>query len=59
MDPKKPIQVILIGIGTSTSEASMRRITDVTGGGVFIAEDPANIGQIFLQAIALRATKTG
>jgi Ca-activated chloride channel family protein len=59
MDPKKPIQVILIGIGTSTSESSMRRITDVTGGGVFIAEDPANIGQIFLQAIALRATSTG
>ena len=59
MDPKKPIQVILIGIGTSTSEASMRRITDVTGGGVFIAQDPANIGQIFLQAIALRATKPG
>ncbi|MBN1172601.1 MAG: substrate-binding domain-containing protein [Micromonosporaceae bacterium] len=59
MDPKKPIQVILLGIGTGTNEASMRRITDVTGGGVFIAEDPAKVGTIFLQAIALRSTSIG
>lgn len=56
VDPEKPIQVILMGIGTGTSESSMRQITDVTGGGVFIAEDPAKIGDIFLQAIALRSS---
>ena len=28
--------------------------TDVTGGGSFVTTDPSKIGEIFLQAIALR-----
>jgi hypothetical protein len=53
-DPHKPVQVIILGIGTEVPKAEMQKITQVTGGGVFIATDPAAIGQIFLQAIALR-----
>ncbi|WP_432833216.1 substrate-binding domain-containing protein [Dactylosporangium sp. CA-092794] len=53
-DPAKPIQVILIGIGDKVGEAQMRQITDAVGGGTFVAPDPAKIGDIFLQAIALR-----
>ncbi|MER7004472.1 VWA domain-containing protein [Dactylosporangium sp. NPDC000555] len=53
-DPAKPIQVILIGIGNKVGEAQMRQITDAIGGGTFVAPDPAKIGDIFLQAIALR-----
>jgi Ca-activated chloride channel family protein len=54
MDPARPIEVIAIGIGNDVSEAELRRITDTAGGGTFIAQDPAKIGDIFLKAIALR-----
>ncbi len=54
-DPDKPVQVIAIGIGEDASRTELEKITKVTGGGVFIAKDPAQIGDIFLQAMALRA----
>ena len=54
-DPKRPIRVILIGIGTDASEAQMKAITDSVGGATFVAPDPAKIGEIFLKAIALRS----
>jgi len=34
--------------------AGLKPITDVTGGAVFAAPDPAKIGEIFVQAIATR-----
>jgi len=34
----------------------LQQITSTTGGGVFVAEDPTKIGDIFLQAISLRPT---
>jgi hypothetical protein len=58
MDPAKPIQTILIGIGSTVGQAEMKQVTDTTGGGTFLAPDPAKIGQIFLQAISLRPTTT-
>ncbi|MFG2038571.1 VWA domain-containing protein [Dactylosporangium sp. NPDC048998] len=57
-DPAKPIQVILIGIGDKVGEVQMRQITDAIGGGTFVAQDPAKIGDIFLQAISLRGQVT-
>jgi Ca-activated chloride channel family protein len=53
-DPKRPIQVITIGIGTDVSRDELTKITSTTGGGVFVTADPSKIGDIFLQAIALR-----
>jgi Ca-activated chloride channel family protein len=53
-DPKKPVQVIAIGIGNDVSEAELKKITDTTGGGTFVTADPSKIGEIFLKAIALR-----
>jgi Ca-activated chloride channel homolog len=58
-DPKRPVQVVAIGIGTDVSRPELTRITQTTGGGVFIATDPAKIGEIFLQAIALRPGSGG
>jgi hypothetical protein len=56
VDPKKPIRVIMIGIGDAVSESAMKTITNATGSssGVYLAPDPAKIGDIFLQAIASR-----
>jgi Ca-activated chloride channel homolog len=59
VDPKRPVEVIAVGIGTDVSRPELTRITQATGGAVFIATDPAKIGEIFLQAIALRPGLTG
>jgi hypothetical protein len=53
-DPAKPIEVIAIGIGDGVDKSELQAITSTTGGGVFVATDPSTIGNIFLQAIALR-----
>ncbi len=53
-DPSKPIEVIALGIGDQVDKGELMKITDATGGGVFVATDPSKIGEIFLQAIALR-----
>jgi Ca-activated chloride channel family protein len=54
----KPVQVIVVGVGDAVDEAPLERITQVTGGGVFVAEDPAQIGAVFLQALSLRTATT-
>jgi Ca-activated chloride channel homolog len=54
-DPKRPIQVILIGIGAEVTEPVLRPISDVTGGASYVARDPSKIGEIFLKALALRS----
>ncbi|MFU8873465.1 VWA domain-containing protein [Micromonospora sp. SL4-19] len=53
-DPEQPVQVIIIGIGNDVSRAELEPITEVTGGRPFVTVDPTKIGEIFLQAIALR-----
>ncbi|OLB82054.1 MAG: hypothetical protein AUI14_01275 [Actinobacteria bacterium 13_2_20CM_2_71_6] len=52
-DPKRPVQVILLGIGTEVTEGDLSPIPQVTGGGAFIAKDPSTIGDIFLKALTL------
>ena len=54
VDPKRPIQVIALGIGDDVAEAELTRITSTTGGGTFIARDPSAIGPIFIKALSLR-----
>jgi hypothetical protein len=53
-DPKRPIQVVILGIGPSVGPEALKQITNTAGGGVFITEDPAKIGDIFLKAVSLR-----
>ena len=52
-DPQRPIQVILIGIGTDVTEADLSPIPQVTGGAAYVAADPAQIGDIFTRALTL------
>jgi Ca-activated chloride channel family protein len=53
-DDKRPVQVIILGLGDAMNRGPLDQIVKVTGGGVFVAEDPAKIGEIFLRAISLR-----
>jgi hypothetical protein len=54
----KPVQVIVVGVGDAVDRTPLERITRQTGGGVFIAEDPAQIGAVFLEALSLRTSTT-
>jgi hypothetical protein len=54
-DPARPVRMIIIGMGTAIDRAELEAITKAAGsGGVYIATDPAKIGEIFLEAIASR-----
>jgi Mg-chelatase subunit ChlD len=55
-DPKRPVRMVIIGIGTEVDRGELKAIADASGpsSGVFVAEDPARINEIFLQAIATR-----
>lgn len=54
VDPKRPIRVVIIGIGDGVDRGQLESITNVSGGGVFVTDDPAKIGEIFLKAVASR-----
>jgi hypothetical protein len=56
-DDKRPVQVIIIGLGDAINRGPLDQIVRTTGGGVFVAEDPAKIGEIFLRAISLRPSQ--
>jgi Ca-activated chloride channel family protein len=54
-DPKRPVRVVIIGIGNAVDRTELETIVKPTAaGGVFIAEDPAKISSIFLEALASR-----
>jgi len=54
-DPKRPVRMVIIGIGDEVDRDELQAITAATSsGGVFIAPDPARITDIFLEAIATR-----
>jgi hypothetical protein len=55
-DPTRPVRMVIIGIGDEVDRNELEAITNATSaGGVFIAEDPAKISDIFLQAISSRS----
>ena len=59
-DPRKPVRLVVIGIGNEVDRNELQAITNASSaGGVFIAEDPAKISQIFLEAIATRSGAGG
>jgi hypothetical protein len=55
-DPKRPVRMVMIGIGPGVDRGELETITNATNsGGVFIAPDPAKIADIFLEAISSRS----
>ncbi|MEV6632361.1 VWA domain-containing protein [Actinoplanes sp. NPDC051470] len=59
-DPKRPVRMVIIGIGGEVNRKELEAITNATSaGGVFIAPDPAKISDIFLEAISSRNGANG
>ncbi|MFI5936883.1 substrate-binding domain-containing protein [Actinoplanes sp. NPDC051494] len=55
-DPKRPVRMVIIGIGNEVDANELDAIAGATSsGGVFIAQDPAKISDIFREAIASRS----
>jgi len=50
-DPRKPIRVILLGIGPDVDLNELNAIAKATGGKAFQVNDPTTIGTIFLNAL--------
>lgn len=53
-DPARPIQVIAIGMGPEADARALRRIASATGGRSYVARDPQDIGQVFIDAMLSR-----
>ncbi|GIF15378.1 substrate-binding domain-containing protein [Actinoplanes teichomyceticus] len=59
-DPTRFVRLVLIGIGDEVDKGELNRIHDaVKYSGVYFAEDPAKISDIFLQAIGSRTGLNG
>lgn len=55
-DPKKPVKVILVGIGQDADMGALRTIAKATGGAAYNAKDPADIQNVVFDAMAQRIT---
>ena len=53
-DPAREVRLILIGMGPDVDSAALDRVATATGGESYVAEDPRDIAQVFVQAIAAR-----
>jgi Ca-activated chloride channel family protein len=53
-DRRHSVRLIIVGIGSDVDRAELVRTTNVTGGAVFIAQDPARISDVFTEALLSR-----
>ncbi|WP_182348116.1 substrate-binding domain-containing protein [Tomitella gaofuii] len=53
-DPARPVLIITIGITEDADAEVLQEISAATGGSSYLARDPADIPQVFAQAIAQR-----
>lgn len=53
-DPDREVRLILIGMGPDVDSSALERVAQAAGGVAYTAEDPRDIGQVFVQAIAAR-----
>lgn len=53
-DPARPIQVIAIGMGPDADANALRRIAAATGGRSYVARNPEDISQVFIDAMLSR-----
>lgn len=53
-DPDRPVSVFAIGFGPDTDPSALEKIAEATNGDVYVTHDPAQIRQVFLQAVSRR-----
>ncbi|MCJ0904667.1 substrate-binding domain-containing protein [Rhodococcus sp. ARC_M6] len=53
-DPARPVIIVTIGITDDADAAALADISRVTGGSTYIARDPSEISEVFVNALAHR-----
>nr|WP_162448679.1 substrate-binding domain-containing protein [Phytoactinopolyspora mesophila] len=53
-DPEAPVPIITIGISPEADMASLERISEATGTTAYLAENPEDIGEVFMRAMLER-----
>jgi Ca-activated chloride channel family protein len=56
-DPRRPVPLITIAYGAQSPVDALRAMSAVTGGATYIAKDPRQVRQVFLEAIQQRACR--
>ena len=56
-DPARPVAVIAIGFGSDVDSAALGALTGATGGKAYLATDPRQIAEIFLDAVGQRSCR--
>jgi hypothetical protein len=57
-NPAQPVQIIMIGYGSGVASEGLQQIADVTGGKVYVVQNPQQIKEVILDAISRRACTT-
>jgi hypothetical protein len=58
-DPARPVLILTIGITEDADAESLAKIADATGGSSYVAETPADISTVFIDAVAARIEAAG
>ena len=53
-DPDRPVSVFAIGFGPDIDPSALEKIAEATNGDVYVTQDPAQIREVFLQAVSRR-----
>lgn len=53
-DPQRPVTMFIIAFGEQPERAELQEIAAATSGSLFVTDDPAEIGDIFLSSISRR-----
>ncbi|WP_022901744.1 substrate-binding domain-containing protein [Humibacter albus] len=56
-DPKKPVPVIMVGMGPDTDVSAMSQIANATVGAVYTAEQPQDITNVLVDALQQRTCR--
>jgi hypothetical protein len=56
-DPRRPVPLITIAYGAQSPVGALRAMSDATGGASYVARDPRQVQQVFLEAIQQRACR--
>jgi Ca-activated chloride channel family protein len=56
-DPRRPVPLITIAYGAQSPVGALRAMSEATGGASYVARDPRQVQQVFLEAIQQRACR--
>ena len=53
-DPNKPVVIVTVGMGQDVDTAALSAVSTVTGGKTYVARNPQDINQVFIDALLSR-----